>query len=398
MLAALGDPQTRYPKFHVGGTNGKGSVVATLDALLRARGLRVGRYTSPHLIDFRERIVVGGKPIAEDAVERFVRDWTAEVERLGATFFEATTCMAFDHFARENVDVAIIEVGLGGRLDSTSVIQPLVSGITSISIDHVEYLGNTVEEIAREKAGIFKKDSSAVIGDPREDIRSLLAGLARAAGCHPISVLAEEVSLCDVEVTSSGTSFSLLSRVGSLRRLRTPLVGAHQAMNTSIALRMLELAGSPFHEAAANAATALETVRLPGRFHRSGTIVFDVAHNPGGAEVLAATLAAVNAPRPLVALVAVLKDKDWRRILEILAPQVDRFVLAAPPSVPADRAWRLEEPLAYAQERGWSVESHQDFDEALDNARRNAATTLITGSFHTVGEAMSRLQVPSHDG
>ncbi|MFN2398548.1 MAG: folylpolyglutamate synthase/dihydrofolate synthase family protein, partial [Gemmatimonadaceae bacterium] len=175
LLASLGDPHTRYPKFHVGGTNGKGSVVVTLDALLRAPGeglgvgLRVGRYTSPHLVDFRERIVVDGRPISEDAVVRFIRDWTAEVERLGATFFEATTCMAFHHFARQNVDVAIIEVGLGGRLDSTSVIHPLVSGVTSISIDHVEYLGNTVEEIAREKAGVFKKGSAAVIGEPRED-------------------------------------------------------------------------------------------------------------------------------------------------------------------------------------------------------------------------------------
>ena len=156
LLAALGDPHRAYPSIHVAGTNGKGSTVATCDALLRARALRVAKYTSPHLVDFRERMVVAGEPIPADAVIEFVERHTPLVERLGATFFEATTALAFDWFARSAVDVAIIETGLGGRLDSTNVLDPVVAGVTAIGIDHTEYLGDTLQEIAAEKAGIFK--------------------------------------------------------------------------------------------------------------------------------------------------------------------------------------------------------------------------------------------------
>ncbi|HXT48228.1 MAG TPA: Mur ligase family protein, partial [Gemmatimonadaceae bacterium] len=265
LLALLGDPHLRLRSFHVAGTNGKGSVVATLDALLRARGLRVGRYTSPHLIDFRERIAVNGVPIREDAVVEFIERWTADVERLGATFFEATTAMAFDHFVREAVDVAIIEVGLGGRLDSTNVITPVAAGVSSIGIDHVQYLGDTLEQIAREKAGIFKPGVPAIIGESDPELRLFLAALARDAGASPVHVVADEWPVTDISVALDGTRFTL-DRGYGVERIHTPLIGRHQAMNTVTALAMLQSAGEPYEAAAITPGAALAHVAIAGRF------------------------------------------------------------------------------------------------------------------------------------
>lgn len=390
LLASLGDPQRRFPSFHVGGTNGKGSVVATIDALLRAKGLRVGRYTSPHLIDFRERIVVDGVPIDEASVVSFIERWTPEVERLDATFFEATTCLAFDYFARQQVDVAVLEVGLGGRLDATNVITPLAAGVTSIGLDHMQYLGDTTELIAREKAGIFKAGRPAVIGEQDVAIRTLLAQIGATVGAAPVRVLADDCPVEDIAVTSMGTSFTLHG-AGGVRRLHTPLVGRHQAMNTAVALAMLEAAGEPYAAAARDAESSLSRVAIPGRFQRCGDLIFDVAHNPAGTAVLCDTLALLCPPHPLAVLLTILGDKDWRAMMTTLARHADHFVLTEPPSVPPDRAWVLDTALAFARERGWRAVAERDFTRALELARDGAATTLITGSFHTVGDAMMRL-------
>ena len=392
LLALLGDPHRRIRTFHVAGTNGKGSVVATLDALLRARGLRVGRYTSPHLIDFRERIAVNGVPIREEDVVTFIERWTSDVERLGATFFEATTAMAFDHFVREAVDVAVIEVGLGGRLDSTNVITPVAAGISSIGIDHVQYLGDTLELIAREKAGIFKRGVPAIIGETNPELRAFLATLARDAGASSVHAVADEWPVTDISVALDGTRFSL-DRGYGVERLRTPLVGRHQAMNSATALAMLQSAGAPFEAAALMPGAALAHVAIAGRFQSVGSIIFDVAHNPAGCAVLCETLQSVRPARPLTCLMTALRDKDWQAMMTTLAPLMDRFVLASPPSVPADRAWALAEALEFAVGRGWRATAEADFDRALADARDGGGTTLITGSFHTVGDAMARLQV-----
>ncbi|HET7621223.1 MAG TPA: folylpolyglutamate synthase/dihydrofolate synthase family protein [Gemmatimonadaceae bacterium] len=394
LLDAMGNPQRDFPSFHVAGTNGKGSVVSMLDAVLRDAGLRVGRYMSPHLIDFRERICVDGVPIDESAVTRFAERWMPEVERLGATFFEATTCMAFEHFAREKVDVAVVEVGLGGRLDSTNVLSPLATAVTSIGMDHMQYLGDTIEQIAAEKAGIFKAGVPAVIGDGDSSVRALLAYFARAAGASDVVVIGDDWQIEEIAVSGTGTSFAITERTSGRRReMRTSLVGRHQASNAAVALAMLEVAGGVYAEAGARADRALERVAIPGRFQRCGNIIFDVAHNPAGITVLCEALDAVGAPHPIACLLTVLADKDWRSVISLLAKRVDRFVLTAPPSVPADRAWALDEAVAFAREHGWAAEAEADFDRALELSREHAATTLITGSFHTVGDAMARLQV-----
>jgi dihydrofolate synthase/folylpolyglutamate synthase len=392
LLRALGDPQERFRTLHVGGTNGKGSVCATLEALLRGGGLRVGKYTSPHLVDFRERILVDGRPISEECVVEFIDRWTPQCERLGATFFEATTAMAFDHLARSSVDVAVIEVGLGGRLDSTNVITPLAAGVVSIGLDHMEFLGETKEAIAREKAGIFKAGVPALIGEGDRTVRELLAAEARSAGAEPVTVVADAVGLADVTVDSEGTAFTLSDRHGS-RRLRTPLAGAHQAGNAALAVAMLDAAGHGLAPTGEAERQALSRVRLPGRFHRAGRYVFDVAHNADGAAALVRTLRAVAPPAPIVALLSVLGDKDWRAMMGELAEVVDSFVLTSAPTAPTSRAWRLGDALAYARQRGWAAEAERDFDLAIRRAETLGATVLVTGSFHTAGDAMARLQI-----
>ncbi|MDF1501507.1 folylpolyglutamate synthase/dihydrofolate synthase family protein [Roseisolibacter sp. H3M3-2] len=392
LLAALGDPHLAVPVFHVAGTNGKGSTVATLEALLRAGGHRVARFTSPHLVDFRERIVVGGAPIAEAEVEAWVARWLPTADALGATFFEITTALAFDHFARAGADVAVVETGLGGRLDSTNVVRPLVAGVTAIGLDHTDLLGDTREAIAAEKGGIFKAGAAAVVGEPDPAIRAALAAQARAAGAGPVRVVAEECTVSDVALTAGGTAFALDAPFGRAR-LVTPLLGAYQAHNAATALTMLDAAGDPWWMPIDRVAAALGEVRLAGRFQRVGRWLFDVAHNPDGARVLGQTLGALAPERPVVALVTVLSDKDWRGMLRALAPAVDHLVLSVAPTAPPGRVWPLAAAAAFAAEQGWDAVAEPDFDRALALASARGRTVLVTGSFHTVGDAMLRLQV-----
>ena len=391
-LNELGNPHERLRSLHVAGTNGKGSVCATLETLLRAKGLRVGKYTSPHLVDFRERFLVDGRRVDETYVVEFIERWTPTVERIGATFFEATTAMAFDLFAREGVDVAVIETGLGGRLDSTNVVRPLAAGVTSIGIDHVEYLGETREEIAVEKAGIFKKDVPAVIGERDPVIRSLLASLAREHGASAVLDVDSSSAPSDVVVNGEGTTFRVT--VGGERGVvRTGLAGAHQASNASLAVLMLNAVGADLATSLDDARESLPSVRLPGRFQRVGAFIFDVAHNPAGTEVLAATLAAVRPPGPIAVVLCVLTDKDWQAMMAMLAPVVDLFVLTDAPTAPASRAWDLNTAARFARDRTWDAISEPDFERAIELASTRAKTVLVTGSFHTVGDAMARLNV-----
>ena len=399
LLHELGDPHRRFTSFHIAGTNGKGSVAATLDALLRGRGRAVGRYTSPHLVDFRERMLIDGQPIAAEAIVEFIERWTPSIERIGATFFEATTAMAFELFAAAGADDVVVETGLGGRLDATNVVHPAVAGVTMIGIDHTEFLGTTVESIAREKAGIFKHGAAAVIGEPDPAIAAMLGELAAARGATPIVHVPAELSPRVRTVGAAGTTFELLrGDPQTAVTLTTPLIGRHQVLNAATAIAMLDAGGDGATVDDGEIARALSRVVLPGRFQRVDRYIFDVAHNPDGAAVLAATVRTVDPPRPVSALVTVLADKDWSGMLRALAPVVDHFVLSVAPTAPASRLWDPAMALREARAAGWSAEVITDFDAAIDRATEIGATVLITGSFHTVGDAMVRLQVTPFAG
>ncbi|HEU4723110.1 MAG TPA: folylpolyglutamate synthase/dihydrofolate synthase family protein, partial [Gemmatimonadaceae bacterium] len=397
LLAEMGDPHLAIPSLHVAGTNGKGSCVATAEAMLRAKGLRVARYTSPHLVDFRERIVVSGVPIGPDAVVEFIDRWTPTIERIGASFFEATTAMAFQHFARARADVSLIETGLGGRLDSTNVVVPRAAGVISIGYDHQEYLGPTLESIAAEKAGIFKPGAPAVIGEPEAEVADWLASSARAAGASAVRLVRAETRIDDVSIDANGTSFTL-DALGERTRVCTPLLGRHQATNFAFTLVLLDAAGAPYASTLGEAADAAASIRLPGRLQRVGRWIFDVAHNADGARTLATTLSAVDGAARLTVLLCVLGDKDWRAMLEALLPVARRFVLTDAPTAPASRRWPLRDAAEVAAALGVEVRAIADFDAALAAAATYPETTLVTGSFHTVGDAMARLQVSPLSG
>lgn len=385
-LHELGDPHQRLPIIHIAGTNGKGSVCASLETVLRRQGFRVGTYTSPHLVDFRERFRIDGAPIDEAPIFDLLERWTPRVETLGVTFFEATTAMGFQLFADAQVDIAVIETGLGGRLDATNVVRPLVAGVTSIGFDHMEWLGETLPQIAREKAGIFKSGVPAIVGEPDLAVRRVLAEEAARRGAAPVRIVAEEGEATAILVTAAGTRF----RWQGLE-VATGLAGHHQVANALVTLTMLDALPAPFDVPRKAAVAALAEVRLAGRFSRQGCWIFDVAHNPAGAAVTAETLRAVAPPGPVVALVSVLGDKDWRGILRALAPAVQGFLLTNAPTAPASRAWVASEALAFARGEGWRAELEPDFDRALARAPSMGETILVTGSFHTVGDAMARL-------
>jgi dihydrofolate synthase/folylpolyglutamate synthase len=265
--------------------------------------------------------------------------------------------------------------------------------VASIGLDHTEYLGPTLESIAREKAGIFKAGVPAVIGEPSPEVAGWLAASAREAGASAIRVVGEETRTEDVVIDSTGTAFTLHA-LGASVRLHTTLVGQHQATNFAFTLLLLDAAGVPVATTPEDAGAAADSIRLPGRFQRVGRWIFDVAHNADGARTLAATLATVPGHDGAVTvLLCVLADKDWREMMVALMPIAARFILTDSPTAPASRRWALDEVATFASSLDTEIVVEPDFDAALARAQSFDGRTLVTGSFHTVGDAMARLQV-----
>jgi len=361
----LGCPERHFPTIHIGGTNGKGSTCAFVAHELEARGWRVGLYTSPHLVSATERITVNSVPITESAFAQWTTLLKPHIERLDASFFEATTAIAFADLAARAVDVAVIEVGLGGRLDATNVLTPLVSAVTKIALEHTDYLGTDLKGIAREKAGIAKPEVPFITGESDPEIRSELVNEAKRRGAKPI-------------ITVDTT-------LRPRKDTRVGLLGRHQVANALVAHAVLNALPKPFGPVGKNFPASFADAYIPGRFEVRGKWIFDVAHNPDGMRVVVDAIRSTRPPirRPLHALVGIRNDKDWRTMLDVLQPVVDRLVLTVPPSIPVMQRW------AVAEVEGPSVEP--DFERALHDIQEGAETVLVTGSFHTVGDAMARL-------
>jgi len=371
LLDSLGRPERHFPCIHVGGTNGKGSTCAFIVSELRARGLRVGLYTSPHLVSPCERISVNDVPIGEEAFAEWVTVLRPHIERTGASFFEALTAIAFADLAARGVDIAVIEVGLGGRLDATNVITPLVSVVTKIALEHTDYLGTDLKGIAREKAGIAKRGVPFVTGEQDPELRAEIVREAERRGAGPVIV---------VDTTRQLAPDTQLG-----------LRGAHQIANAWVAVGALQQipasarlpAGLPIGEEIPG---SFSDAYIPARFDVRGKWIFDVAHNPDGMRVLVDALKSQAPPRPLHALVGIRNDKDWRPMLDLLTPVVDRLVLTLPPSIPVLQRWSVSD----LSERV-VAQFEPSFDAALGQVQEGAATVLVTGSFHTVGDALGRL-------
>lgn len=380
LLDALGRPHEVVPAVHVGGTNGKGSVSTLVAAALQEAGWRVGLYTSPHLVSFRERVRVDGVPIGEEAVAM----WTSRLRELilqhKATFFEATTAIAFADFAARGAEIAVVEVGLGGRLDSTNVIQPLVSAVTKIERDHMKYLGDTLEQIAREKAGIAKPGVPFVIGERDPSLVEVLRREAKraVAGVDP-------AGKPDIRAVPPSYEWT-----GPLR-----LAGLHQRRNAGVAHAILMALPEPYRPSPGAVERGFACARIAGRLDRRGKWLFDVAHNPDGIRALIASIEAIKPPRPLHALVSILGDKEWPEMLVELDRVIDRGFLTVAPTA-AGRGWDSRWLRRWLRDRGrpparsvWTLQPN--FREALEAVPMGAATVLVTGSFHAVGDVMTEL-------
>ena len=310
-------------------------------------------------------MLVDGRPISENAFAQWTNTLADKINDAGASFFEATTAIAFADFAARGADVAVVEVGLGGRLDSTNVLEPLVSAVTCVSIEHTDYLGESIEEIAREKAGIAKAGTPFMIGERNPAVASVLIERAGDAGAL-------------VEVVPAESTYT-----GGL-----VLHGPHQDRNAAIAVAVLQALPPELRPSERETAEGITTAWLPGRFDCRGKWVFDVAHNPAAIGALVDNLRANEVDRPIHGLLGVLNDKDARHILSVLDFELDALWVTTPPSAPEARRSDLD---ALALLAGENVVIEPDFVRALAGVQKGAGTVLVTGSFHTVGDAMSRL-------
>jgi len=344
-------------------------------AVLRAAGWRVGLYTSPHLVSVRERMVVDGEPISEDAFAAWTDHLRPVIHETNASFFEATTAIALADFGARGADIAVIEVGLGGRLDSTNVLVPLVSAVTTVGHEHSEYLGTDLAGIAREKAGIAKPGVPFVTGEPDPSVRAVLVSEAERLGA----------------VVASPDLDALVAAPW----VRPGLVGAHQRRNAALAVAVCEALPAPFTPGRDAAARGIAAARIPGRFDRRGRYVFDVAHNPQAIAALEASLIVEQLSAPLHGVVAILADKAWAAMLDRLAPHLDGLWLTEAPGAPPERQWDLGQVEQWGRAArlrgGGKAVVEPDFARALEDATSGAGTVLITGSFYTVGAAMAAL-------
>lgn len=391
LLKELGNPHLSYPCVLIAGTNGKGSTAAMLASILSKAGFKAGLYTSPHLSRFNERVKVGNKLITDAELSEIALKVKRirEGKSIPATFFEFTTAIAFEHFRREKIDIAVLETGMGGRLDATNVTNPVVSIITNIGLDHQEFLGETLEEIAFEKAGIIKRGGLLVTAEQSPRIKSLLQKSARKKGSAFYSIGA------DFRVAGANEKISYYGINKNHKNLSIGLAGAHQRENASLAIAAAELLKNKGFSIDDNAiSTGLEKALWPGRLEvlsKKPFVMIDAAHNPAGAMALKKHLQKI-ARKKVIFVAGIMADKDFFRILKELSPVAKEFIIARPDT---KRAAGFE-PLEAALKRfhgpvinGGNVKDACSM--AISRARKDDII-CVTGSIYTIGEARSFLR------
>ncbi|ODS35702.1 MAG: hypothetical protein A7315_05280 [Candidatus Altiarchaeales archaeon WOR_SM1_79] len=401
LLNVLGSPHKDMKAIHVAGTNGKGSVSAMLSSILQSAGYKVGLFTSPHLVSFEERIVVNGKWMSKDKVCLLVekiKPIASDMQKSGKfehpTFFEIVTAMGFEHFKEEEVDFAVLEVGLGGRLDATNVISPLVSIITTIALDHTHVLGETLEQVAREKAGIIKKGVPVVTGVENEEILDLIKDTCKKKNCEvfPTKKLGAYLSK---KVSLDGQIFNLKVDATSYNDMKMHLIGEHQLKNALIAahtIKVLNAKGLNISEK--NIREGFEKTRWLGRLElvqKEPTVILDCAHNPAGMKALKNALVKINPKGNLTLVLGIMRDKDISGIVEEIAPCADRVIVTKPKFERAAEPKIIEKEVkkfcnniitkSIVKEAVWYAINDASFEDFI----------CITGSIYLVGEAMVEL-------
>jgi dihydrofolate synthase/folylpolyglutamate synthase len=400
---ALGSPQMSYPTIHIGGTNGKTTTSRMIDALMRKLDYRTGRFTSPHLDSVLERISIKGEPISAEGFIATYNDIALYLDLIDSrqpnplSYFEVLTAMAFVAFAEFPVDIGIIEVGMGGEWDSTNVVTPAVSVITPIGVDHASYLGNTIEEIAKTKAGIIKPESHVVLAAQEPAVAKILLERVALKSAIPYRE-GVEFAVTKRDIAIGGQVVTIQGVHGEYKDVFIPLYGAHQASNAAIAIASVEaFVGQKLSDELVSGAFA--AVTSPGRFEilqRDPTVIVDAAHNPHGAKALAETIAKEFDFQSVFGVVAILGDKDAAGILRELEPVISRIVVTENTSeraLPKEELFKIAESI-FGAERTFLESDLQSaitysMEQAtlLNQVSDEANAVLITGSVVTVGEA-----------
>ncbi len=395
LLDRLNNPQEKYKTVLVGGTNGKGSIAAMISSILLEGGAKVGLYTSPHLINVNERIRINNRMISMEELSELIEKVRDELEE-DITYFEFVTVLAFLHFFRNGADVAVLEVGMGGRLDATNVVIPEVSVISNISLEHVRYLGTNLGAVAREKGGIIKNRGICITGAKQKSVLRVLENICSERKAR-LYRLGKDVKVGTVKTlrleknyVPDFDTFSYKGIKKELRNLVCPLIGRHQIENTAVALGTIELLtarGFSIDDSAL--IRGLRNVRWEGRLevlHNSPMLVVDGAHNPAGASALRNALRDNFSYKKLILIFGVLGDKDYKRMLKKLAPLADRLILTEPKDI---RSLHLMDILPVAKTYINSVDIIEDSGRALSQAFSFAEKDdliCVTGSLFLVGE------------
>lgn len=399
LSSSVGNPHLRYPTIHVAGTNGKGTTCSVLASCLQEAGYKVGLYTSPHIQRFNERIKVNGVEISDEELVELLPQLMAKTKEIGSTFFETTTILAFQFFADKEVDIAIIETGLGGRLDSTNIITPLVSIITSIDFDHQEYLGNTLEKIAFEKAGIIKKEIPVIVSEPRILLRSVFEQKANdeQATCHFFDDECDVLSINSSQTLTS--TFTLSFGEITYTNLELGLTGNHLIRNAATAIRTLESIRNTFPITEEQIRNGLKNVKnntgLASRIQllqSLPTIISDVAHNVAGLEQCFETVAMSGYNlQDFTVIFGVMADKNYIEMLEVIQKYVSNIIVTAPNF---ERALSTEQLFESALSVGFaSVKKVNSIAEGLDNVNSQQIPTIVLGSFHVAEEVFNYFDV-----
>lgn len=367
VLDRLGNPQKKFRAVHVAGTNGKGSVCAMLDSILREAGLKVGLYTSPHLFKYNERVRIEGDDISDERFEEGLRRVEKAAEGVEITTFEKLTCLAFDYFAEEGIDIAVVEVGLGGRLDATNLVDPLVSVITNVDIDHTDYLGTTLKEIAQEKAGIIKEGVPCVTSENKTEVLEVIK------------------SVC---VEKKAVLFMILKSRVKIPTLH--LRGSHQRVNATLVSKVIwVLKKEGYQISDENVREGIEKARWKGRMDiisRDPLIILDGAHNPAGARVLINALKEMNISEPITLIFGSQSYKDWQGMLDILAPMASRLIITRSSHPQSAQPELIERGiLKFKLPKTITRDPTQAMSEALKDKRK---AVLVTGSLFLVADVL----------
>jgi dihydrofolate synthase/folylpolyglutamate synthase len=397
LLSGVGNPQKTFRAVHVGGTNGKGSTAAMIESILRTSGVRTGLFTSPHIVNFTERIRVDGEEIGEEdviALAEEVRQVAERMAEFSPTFFEVVTAMAFLHFERRGVGWAVIEVGLGGRLDATNVLVPEAAVITTIGYDHCEFLGKTLKEIAGEKAGIIKNGVPVVSAEQRTEAAEVIEKKAAEKRCRLFRY--EEEFTAQLLARSPMDLCFHYTGAGDYKDIQLPLAGVHQMGNAAMAIKTIEVLSEKYPELQCDIGKGLAAVRWPGRLEMARNdppILIDGAHNPHAALALSHYLQEVLANRyqRIILVAGIMADKDISGILDPLLALASEVIFASPAY---GRAAQADVLTARAAAGGYSSRAAGSVAEALlvaEGLWRPGDLIVVTGSFYTIGEAKEAL-------